>query len=175
MPEEVKQKMKCQEKLDFFFAYVFSKWGLIVAGNPKKVFWGSIGAMLLLSLGILTEVEFEEPRLAWTPTGNPSVVASERAAEMFPASGGFVGVIAEAKEGVDNIITLEAMREIERFERMMKEMEVEADGTKFGFDTICIKAGPKCVHGKGPLSFISDVNGARLDHYKSDADILRAV
>ena len=31
---------------------------------------------------------------------------------MFPSKGGFIGVMVEAKEGIDNILTVEAYKEI---------------------------------------------------------------
>lgn len=44
-----------------------------------------------------------------------------------------MGVIAEAKEGVDNILTVEAFKEINRFDSMMKELKVNVDGLEITY------------------------------------------
>lgn len=142
--------------MDHFFANLFSKWGVIVATNPKKVFWLSISFLVLMSLGMRKQEGFENERIAWTPAGTPSLEAGSRSAEMFPETGGIIGVLAEAKDGVDNIITLDGMRDIERFERMMKEITVYAENTTLNYDSICIKAGPACNPAKSPLTFLSN-------------------
>ena len=169
-------KKSCQERVDHFFAKAFNRWGLYVAGNPCKVFWLSMLLLIVLSSGMSSRASFPAEQLAWTPEGNPSVVAGARAAEMFPATGGFIGVVAEAKEGVDNVLTLEAFREIDRFDRLMKDLKVDTDGREITYDSICIKAGPRCISGKGPLTFVSNEQlEVQFDSYGSDADLLKAI
>ena len=121
---EPEERRSCQEKVDHFFANSFNKWGMVVAIHPCKVFWFSIMFLIGCSFGMSQRKSFENQRLAWTPEGNPSIAAGDRSAEMFPSRTGFIGVIAEAKEGVDSILKLEAFKEMDRFDRMMKELVV---------------------------------------------------
>lgn len=56
---EQKEGKTCQERLDHFFALSFNKWGLVVAGNPCKVFWLSIMLLIGLSVGMRNQSSFE--------------------------------------------------------------------------------------------------------------------
>ena len=102
----------CQEKVETFFNTMFGAWAIIVARNPCKVFWLSILFFIICASGMAQSRPFENEQLVWTPAGNPSVKNQERGQEMFPSKGGFIGVMVEAKEGIDNILTVEAYKEI---------------------------------------------------------------
>jgi hypothetical protein len=47
------ENLSCQEKLEKQIHNFFGAFGMFVADNPTKVFWGSIFVLCLLSLGIL--------------------------------------------------------------------------------------------------------------------------
>lgn len=61
--------------------------------------------------------EFDDEQEIWTPEGNPSMISNRRNKELFNStSGGFIGLIAEGKEGYENILSIEAFKEIEQFQ-----------------------------------------------------------
>jgi hypothetical protein len=69
--------------------------------------------------------------LIWTPTGNPSLAANDRSKEMFPSTQGFMQIIAEVKNidsgSPDNILTLEAMKDIQDFQTGLAELEMTTE------------------------------------------------
>ena len=77
---------------------------------------------------------------------------------MFPSKGGFIGIMLEAKEGVDNILTVEAFKEMKEVYDIIFETKTELSDGKgnMTYDTICIKAGPTCFVGENPLSFVTN-------------------
>jgi len=62
---------------------------------------------------------YAEEKLIWTPSDNPSLKANERIAELFPSKNGFLSIIGEVKNidsaSPDNIVTLEAMKELDEY------------------------------------------------------------
>jgi hypothetical protein len=134
-----------QEKLETALNNIFGAWGVIVATHPCKVFWLSLLGFIGLSSGMAQFTAYEDESVIWTPAGNPSLIADERQKEMFPSKGGFLGVIFEAK--ADNLLTLEAFKEIEKFQDGLFAVESEyenKDGQKviFKYESICVKIGP---------------------------------
>ena len=90
---------------------------------------------------------------------------------MFPSKGGFIGLMLEAKEGVDNILTVEAYKEMKEVYDIIFKTETElSDGNgTISFSSICLKVGPMCIVGDNPLSFVKDSqNQIALDNYKTD-------
>ena len=55
---------------------------------------------------------YEDEQIIWTPAGNPSMKAMDKAKELFPMRGGFVGIMVESKSG-ESIITKEHFKEIQ--------------------------------------------------------------
>ena len=137
-----------QEKLETLLNDIFGAWGITVATHPCKVFWFSLLGFILLSGGMAMREEFEDESLIWTPAGNPSLIADERQKEMFPSKGGFIGAIFEVKDlQKGDLISLEAFKEIEKFQKGLFDIEgeyVNKDGEtlKFKYDDICVKIGP---------------------------------
>lgn len=68
--------------------------------------------------------------------GNPSLVAQAKAANLFTTEEKFrvVSVIFEAND--DNILTVQAMKEMEQFEKLMYEVTEYADTYKDDSQTI---------------------------------------
>ena len=69
--------------------------------------------------------EYADERLHWTPEGNPSVQARDRAEGMFPTSGGVIGAIAQAKS--TNLVTADAYSELIQFEEMVFQSMIESN------------------------------------------------
>ena len=101
-----------QEKLDLLLATAFNKWGIILARNPCKIFWISLFLMLGLSSGLMQYKRFDDDILIWTPKNNPSVQAFNKSQALFSQDGGYIGVIAEVKGDSENVITLNAFKEM---------------------------------------------------------------
>lgn len=88
--------------------------------------------------------------------------AMDKAKELFPMRGGFVGIMVESKTG-ESIITKEHFKEIQLLEEKILQTEafVMKDGknTSIKFTDICIKVADKCFTGKSPLTFAMTKKG----------------
>ena len=101
---------------------------------------------------------------------------------MFPAKGGFIGVIAEVKEPSTNLLTRTALSEMLDFHNKMYEIttthedeEDEGEFVTIRYENICIKVMGQCMMSESPLSFIKEPNGdLNINKYSSDQDLLNA-
>jgi hypothetical protein len=155
-------KIKFDQKVDAFFNKTFSSWGGKVARNPCKVFWLSILAFIFIASGMSRSEAFPDQQVSWTPKGNPSIVARDREAEMFPASGGIIGVLFEVKDGVDSLLSVTAFVEMQAFAQGVNELKAYVGENKnktLMYSDICTKIKDKCLTGKDPLTFFQDENG----------------
>ena len=76
---------------------VFAEWGGFVARHPCKVFWAAFLLLLAFSVGLGKWTTYEDETLIWTPANNPSLVALDRANEMFTSNSAIISFMAEAK------------------------------------------------------------------------------
>lgn len=65
---------------------------------------------------------------------------------MFPSEGGYIGLLFEVNDPStqDNIISLDAFKEMNTFVEKMKTVKLSSSNDKgdISWDTICIKVGP---------------------------------
>jgi hypothetical protein len=92
--KEIAAPLTNQQKVEQAINLLFYKWGGLVSQHPCKVFFMSLILFLGLASGVVHMEQYENERLNWTPDGNPSILASTRALEMFPQRGGIIGAIA---------------------------------------------------------------------------------
>jgi len=76
-----------------------------LATHPCKIFWLSIVFFIALASGMAKRTEFKNEGEIWTPAGNPSVLARNRAEQLFPAKGGYIGLLAEVKNPSTSVIS----------------------------------------------------------------------
>jgi hypothetical protein len=92
---------------------------VLLATHTCKIFWLSFLFFILLSAGMAKRATYPDEKLIWTPSNNPSIKNDERIKEMFPSKKGFLSIIGEVKNidsgSSDNIITLEAMTELNEY------------------------------------------------------------
>ena len=81
-----KQKMDCQERVEYTLDRGFEKWAGVIVRNPCKVFWFSFLFFFILAMGNGQRKEFEDEQEIWTPRGNPSVLNNKRQKEIFDST-----------------------------------------------------------------------------------------
>lgn len=104
--------MSIQQQVEGFFNDSFGRWGVFLAESPCWVFWLSILFFIVLSGGMAKRANFDDESIVWTPSGNPSLQARTKGSELFPSTGGFIGLLAEVKNPSDasaSIITTKAI------------------------------------------------------------------
>lgn len=102
----------------------------------------------------------------WTPTGNPSLKASQRIPEIFPSRTGVIVALAEIKqpESDNSILTSKCVSELLQFHNIMlthsTALHDHNEGLeKVSYSDICIKMSQRgshskhCLHPKSLLSF----------------------
>ena len=92
---------------------------------------------------------------------------SDRAAEMFPSTTGFISVMAEVKDAdsgnPSNILTLAAFKELNEFRTRLMGHEVEVANAKketrtMKMQDVCLKIGDECSFVLDPVVFATVVN-----------------
>ena len=164
-----------------FFSEAFGNWGYRIVHNPCRVFWLPVVFLMLFAQGSFPTREYEEEQAIWSPEGNPSVVASQRAAELFPSAVGVITALAEVKnpgDGNSNILTPAAVKELSQLHELImtfKSKKDEDNEDEISYRDICLRrpsqpqqdlsvAGStrshhECIQSKSLLSFALNGSG----------------
>ena len=145
--QKAEEPLTIQQKVEEFFNDSFGRWGEYLTLYPCRVFWFSILFFVILSGGMAKRAGFDDESIVWTPSNNPSLQARTKGSELFPSTGGFIGLLAEVKNPTDtsaSIITTAAIAEIKAFQARLQAVNYTYTATTgeskvIRWDDLCIK------------------------------------
>ena len=128
-----------QQRVEHASNTLFAEYGAFVSRHPCKVFWLAFIIMVGLASGMSKFATYEDESLIWTPVGNPSVLARDRAQEMFQSTGGVIVFMAEDKTGnAAGVLTKNAAQEFADFKAQFLA-HTHGEDDQIAFDAVCFQ------------------------------------
>mmetsp|Transcript_27376 Transcript_27376/g.41638 ORF Transcript_27376/g.41638 Transcript_27376/m.41638 type:complete len:128 (+) Transcript_27376:145-528(+) len=127
-------------------------------------------------MGMGARSAFEDEQIVWTPRGNKSLLNMKRSRELFPATGGYIGLLAEARDGDESILSLAAFQDIEALLNRILETKATNEDKELHFSDVCIQVMGNCFTGENPTTFAQSPQGVvDFSQFADDAALLAAI